>query len=301
MLRALVLLLIPLSLCGQTPGPKDNRVLLPNAWWLSPAGEQIQVGDLPMNAALYDGRKPNDQRYLAVLDGGQSGADVRLVDLVQKTVVDSVKLKDAWQGIRFAGDLLYVSGGFQNCVYRFQLNEGRLTAVDTISFELPKPKYAGGAAGLDVFRNTLAVVFRYDSTLRYANLKTKTTDKVKLPGMPYSCVYANDGTLLVSLWSSAKVQAYRGTQLLYEFKVGDHPNEITLSANSHYAYVANANDNSVSVIDLKARRTIAHASTSIHPDSPEGSTTNSVTLTANSRYLLAANADNNSLTVMKWQ
>ena len=296
MLKRFLLLLLPSLLFSQIPGPKDDRVLLPNGWWLSPAGDQIELGDFPMNAALTD-----DQKFLAVTDGGQSGADVRLVDLVAKRVVDVVQLKDSWQGIKFLGKRLYVSGGYQNCVYTFDLNNGKLIPSDTIVFEQPAPKYDGAAAGLDVFNNRLAVVFRNDSTLRYMNLKTKSIDKVKLSGMPYSCTFTKDGIVLVSIWSSAKVQAFKGTKMLYEFNVGDHPNEITLSSHSRYVYVANGNDNSVSVIDLRVRRTIAHVSTSIHPDSPEGSTTNSVTLTADSRYLLAANADNNSITVMKWQ
>jgi YVTN family beta-propeller protein len=301
MLKKLVLVLFPCLLFAQIPGPKDNRVLLPNGWWLSPAGDQIELGDFPMNAALYEGKKPDDQRYLAVLDGGQSGADVRLVDLKAEKVVDVVKLEDSWQGIRFLGRRLYVSGGYQNCVYTFDLKDAKLVPVDTIRFEEPKPKYDGAAAGLDVNRKHLAVVFRNDSTLRYYSFTSKKHEKVKLSGMPYSCTFTSDGNILVSIWSSGKIQEFKGTKMLREFKVGDHPNEISLSANSHYAYVANANDNTVSVVDLKRRATIAHVSTAIHPDSPEGSTTNSVTLTANNWYLLAANADNNSITVMKWQ
>ena len=296
MVKSVMYLLFPLVLYAQVPGPKDNRVLLPNGWWLSPVGDQIELGDFPMNAALTD-----DQKFLAVTDGGQSGADVRLVDLGARRVVDVVKLKDSWQGIKFAGNRLYVSGGYQNCVYVFDLNNGKLVPADTIVFEQPAPKYDGAASGLDVFKGRLAVVFRNDSTLRYVDLKSRTMEKVKLTGMPYSCTFTSDGNTLVSIWSSAKIQSFKGTQMLYEFKVGDHPNEISLSANSHYAYVANANDNTISVVDLKYRRVVAHASTSIHPDSPEGSTTNSVTITANSRNLLAVNADNNSLTVMKWQ
>lgn len=296
-----MLLLLPCLAFTQIPGPKDNRVLLPNGWWLSPAGEQIELGDFPMNASLYDGKKPNDQRYLAVLEGGQSGADVRLVDLKAKQVVDVVKLGDAWQGIKFSGNRLFVSGGYQNCVYTFQLLNGKLLPSDTIRFEQSDPKYNGAAAGLDIYKDRLAIVFRNDSTLRYVNLKTKEMDKTKLSGMPYSCAFTTDGLLLVSIWSSVQVQVFKGTKLLYQLRTGSHPNEISLSANSHYAYVANANDNTVSIIDLKLRRTLAHVSTSLHPDSPEGSTTNSVTMSANSRYLIAANADNNSLTVLRWQ
>jgi len=295
-MKKVMVLLLPLLVNAQTPGPQDNRVLLPNGWFLSPVGEQIQLGDFPMNAALTD-----DQKFLAVTHGGQSGADVRLVDLTSRKVTDTVKLKDAWQGIKFLGNRLYVSGGQQNCVYVFDLKGDKLDAVDTLRFEEPHPKYSGAAAGLDVNKEDLAIVFRNDSTLRYWHLKTRKSETIKLPGMPYSCAFTHDGSVVVSLWSSKTIQVYKDSMRLYEVIVGDHPNEISLSANSHYAYVANANDNSFSVVDLKTKRAISTVVTSLHPDSPEGSTTNSVCLTANSRYLLAANADNNSVAVIRWQ
>jgi YVTN family beta-propeller protein len=296
MLKRILMLLTPLLALSQTPGLQENRILLPNGWYLSPAGDQIDLGDLPMNASLND-----DQKFLAVTHGGQSGADVRLVDLKAKKVVDVVKLRDAWQGIKFVGNRLYVSGGQQNCVYVFDRKNDKLVAVDTIRVEEPQPKYAGAAAGLDANKEKLAVVFRNDSTLRYYYLKSKKLETVRLPGMPYACVLTSDGSVVVSLWNSRKIEVYQGKRRLYEVPVGDHPNEISLSANSHYAYVANANDNTFTVVDLKNRRAIATVTTSIHPDSPEGSTTNSVTLTGNSRYLLAANADNNSVAVVRWQ
>jgi len=281
---------------AQIPGVKQSRVLLPNGWWLSPAGEQIRLGDFPMNAALSD-----DQRYLAVTHSGQSKAQVMLVDLKQKKVVQAIQLKDSWLGIRFVGPKLFVSGGYQNCVYTFRLQRGNLTPEDTIRFVEGDPKYQGAASGLDVRENTLAVVFRGDSTLRYHDLTTKQREVVKLDGMPYGCKFLNDGSLLVSIWGSKKIEVYQGSKLLYECATGDHPNEIITAKGDRYAYVACANDNTVSVIDLVGRRAAASISTAIYPDAPEGSTTNSVALSPDGKVLLAANADNNSLSIISVQ
>jgi YVTN family beta-propeller protein len=280
------------NLAAQIPGPIDNRVLLPNGWWLSPVGEQIRLGDFPMNAALSD-----DEAYLAVTHGGQSKAQVMLVDLKQRKVTQTIRLKDSWQGIVFRGNTLYVSGGYQNCVYTFQLENGKLVKEDSIVLE-GKPKYKGAAAGLDVRSNTLAVVFRADSTLRYYDLQTKHQNVIKLDGMPYSCAFAESGKLIISVWSSKKIEAFDGSRKVYECPTGDHPNEITLSSDGRTAYVACSNDNTVSVIDLQQERAIASVSTAIHPDAPEGSTTNSVCLTPDQKTILAANADNNSLTII---
>jgi YVTN family beta-propeller protein len=286
-------LFVVMSVYAQLPGDSDNRVLLPNGWWLSPVGEQIPLGDFPMNAALTD-----DEAYLAVLHGGQSKAQVMLFDVKQKKVIQTIQLKDAWQGIAFQGSMLYVSGGFQNCVYTFRLDQGSLAAADTIRFVEGKPQYDGAAAGLSVRQKTLAVVFRRDSTLRYYDLQTKKQDVVKLTAMPYSCSFDAKGLLLVSLWGGRKIQVFDKDKLLYECPTGDHPNEIIISHNNRYAYVACANDNTVSVVDLQSRKAVASVSTAIHPDAPEGSTTNSVGLAPDQKTLLAANADNNSLTVV---
>jgi hypothetical protein len=288
-----ILLLFVTPLMAQIPGDVDNRVLLPNGWWLSPVGQQIRLGDFPMNAALSD-----DEAYLAILHGGQSKAQVMLFDIKEKKVTQSIQLKDAWQGIAFQGANLYVSGGFQNCVYTFRLDQGTLVAGDTIKLVERTGENDGAAAGLDVRQNTLAIVFRRDSTLRYYDLRTKQQNVVKLSGMPYSCKFDAKGLLVVSIWGSKKVQVFEKGKLLYECPTGDHPNEIIISRDNRFAYVPCASDNTVSVIDLQKKKAIASVSTAIHPDAPEGSTTNSVCITPDQKTVLAANADNNSLTVV---
>jgi YVTN family beta-propeller protein len=286
-------LILVCCLSAQVPGEIEGRVLLPNGWWLSPVGEQVPLGDLPMNAALSD-----DEAYLAIAHGGQSKAQVMLVDVKQRKVVQSVRLGDCWQGIAFKGNTLFVSGGYTDCVYTFQLQDGKLVAEDSIIFISRNSKRKGDAAGLDVHGKTLAVVFKADSTLRYYDLQTKKQTMVRLDGMPYSCVFDQKGLLIVSIWSSKKIEVFDGTKVHYECATGDHPNEVVISKDNRYAYVACSNDNTVSVIDLTKKKSIASVSTAIHPDAPEGSTTNSVCLTPDQKTIFAANADNNSLTVV---
>ncbi|HUI31676.1 MAG TPA: alkaline phosphatase family protein [Candidatus Acidoferrales bacterium] len=273
---------------AQLPGQRDGRVLLPNGWWISPAGESIPLDDFPLNAAV-----STDQKFLAVTHAGVSKPVVLLVDLKSRKVVQSIQLKDSWLGIAFRKNKLFVSGGNQNCVYTMDLINGKLASSDTVDFRSSK-----WAAGLDVNRDNLAVVFRGDSTLRYFHLSTKEFQSVKLDGMPYSCKFMTNGTLLVSIWSSKRIEAFNGTRLLYHVVTGDHPTEIAIGKESRYAYVANANDNSVTAIDLKTHRAVSNVSTALYPDSPEGSTTNSVCATNDGKYVLAANADNNSLAII---
>jgi DNA-binding beta-propeller fold protein YncE len=279
---------------AQLPGVQGGRVLLANGWWLSPAGKSIELSTLPLNAAVSP-----DQRYVAVTNDGMRKPLLMLIDLRTHKVVQSIGLKDSWLGIAFHGEKLFVSGGNQNCVYTFKLIGGKLENSDTVAFAPPHPKAFAFAAGLDVHGDMLAVVFRGDSTLRYFNLQTKEFEKVKLDGMPYSCKFLKNGTLLVSMWSSRKIEAFDGTKLEYDVPTGDHPTEIAVTKNDRTAFVADANDNSVTMIDLVRRKVLENISISLYPDSPEGSTPNSICITNNGKYVLSANAENNSLTVIK--
>jgi len=287
-------LFFPMTLSAQLPGQIGERVLLPDGWWLSPAGSSVLLSTMPMNAALSP-----DEHFLAVTHAGMSKPQLMLVDLKLKKVVQSVALKDSWLGIVFHGNTLYVSGGNQNCVYTFDLKNGMLFPSDTLAFEMPPSKSMIWIAGLDVHNHILATVGRGDNTLRYYQLDNKKTETVHLDGMPYTCKYLNNGLLVVSLWSSHKVELYKGNQLLASFQTGNHPTDIALTKNDGIAYVANANDNSVTMINLKNRVVKANVCTSLYPDSPEGSTPDAVCVTPDNKFVLAANADNNSLTVIQ--
>ena len=61
--------------------------------------------------------------------------------------------------------------------------------------------------------------------------------------------------------------------------------------------MANADDNSISVIDIKNRKELELLNAALYPGSPQGSTTNAVALSHDEKTLFVANADNNCLAV----
>jgi YVTN family beta-propeller protein len=79
--------------------------------------------------------------------------------------------------------------------------------------------------------------------------------------------------------------------------VGDNPNEIILNKKNTLLYVANANDNSVSVIDLTSNAVIETLNAALYPEALTGSTTNGLALSEDEKFLYIANADNNCLAV----
>src|SRR6185312_7751577 len=76
-----------------------------------------------------------------------------------------------------------------------------------------------------------------------------------------------------------------------------HPNDMVFSKKGDQLFVANANSNSVSVIDTKKHKVIETLSVSLYPNAPTGSTTNGLALSADDKTLYIANADNNCLAV----
>src|SRR5262249_43463436 len=93
----------------QVPGPADGgRVRLPNGWYLSPAGRQVKVGDLPLGLAISP-----DGRTAAVTHSGWHAKGLDLVDLDRGTQVQNVRLAETWLGVAFidSGRTLAVAAG----------------------------------------------------------------------------------------------------------------------------------------------------------------------------------------------
>ena len=82
-----------------------------------------------------------------------------------------------------------------------------------------------------------------------------------------------------------------------EIPVGDNPNELCLSKNGKLLFVANSNDNSVSVINIAKRKVVEILNAALYPDAPNGSTTNGLALSNDEKSLYIANADNNCVVV----
>jgi YVTN family beta-propeller protein len=72
---------------------------------------------------------------------------------------------------------------------------------------------------------------------------------------------------------------------------------LCLTKSGKLLYVANANDNSVSVINTQTLKAIETLSSSLYADAPPGSTSNGLALSTDEKILYIANADNNCLAV----
>ncbi len=302
LLFATALSIISLTTFAQPPGiiPGTTQVLLPNGWKLSPAGRALPLGDLPLNIQL-----STSGRLMAVTNNGQSTQSVQLIDPKTELQLDEKVLGKSWYGLAFSHDerILYVGGGNDNWILAFHIEGNKLGRADTIKLA-PKawPRNKVCPTGIAVNRSNtrLYTVTKEDSALYIVDpAKRSIINRVKLPAEAYACILSPDEhTLYISIWGGEKVCCYNTvTGSLSSIKAGSHPNEILLNKKGSVLFVANANDNSVSVINTATRKTIEVISTALYPTRLTGSTTNGLALSPDEKTLYIANADNNCLAV----
>ncbi|WP_276089320.1 bifunctional YncE family protein/alkaline phosphatase family protein [Pedobacter sp. JY14-1] len=287
---------------AQWPGKQENsnQILLPNGWKLSPAGHSIQLGDLPLNMQISPSGK-----FIAVTNNGQSTQSLQLIDPKTEKILDEKILRKSWYGLAFSKDEkhLYASGGNDNWILDFRLKDNTLEASDTIKLGPVWPKGKISPAGIVVNKNNsrLYTVTKEDSTLYMISpAAKKILKKIQLPAIAYSCVLsADEQKLYVSLWGgkSIAVVDLAEEKIAQLIPVGDHPNELLLNKKGTRLFVANASDNTVSVISTASAKVIETIATTLYATQLTGSTTNGLALSANEKTLYIANADNNCLAV----
>ena len=299
-IRFLILLLVTINLQAQTLNDiESNRVSLPNGWDLTPVGHILPLGDLPLNIAVSPSKK-----LAAITNNGQSDQTIQLVDINREEILDSIIIGKAWLGLTFSknGKYLYASGGNDNIIIRYAIRNNRLFLHDSIRIGKPWPeKISIAGLALDDAKNKLYVVTKENNSLYVVDIKSKTTvSQHQLGGEGYTCILSPDNKLLyISCWGCDKIVLFDTYQqkITGSIPVGDNPNDLCLTKNGNFLFVANANDNNVSVIDTRKSKVIETLNSALYSDSPSGSTTNSVTLSEDEKTLFIANADNNCLAV----
>lgn len=280
-------------------GQTAQRLTLPNGWSLTPVGRSLPLGDLPLNLAV----SPNGKR-LAVTNNGQSTQSIQLIDIASEKILSDVVIPKSWVGLRFTpdGKRLLASGGNDNRVLIYDVTGDQLAKVDSMVLGKPWPARIS-VAGIETDRSgaTLYAVTKDDSTLYIGDMASKQIrNRVKLPAEAYTCLRSPvSEELYITVWGGDKIVIYDPAQqkLTGEIATGSRPNDLTFSRDGKTLFVSNANDNSVSVIDVKTRKVLETVTTALYPDAPAGSTPNGLALTPDNKTLFVANADNNCLAV----
>ena len=298
----------------------DGSMLLPNQWSLRPAGRQLVVGDFPVNIALHP-----DGAFAAVLHSGWGRHEVRILDLKAGTMISEAALEESFYGLAWSpdGQRLYASGAGQEVVHVFDFHAGYLSAHRELRLRPLQEK--GVPAGLAVSPDGRSLYIAEAWGQRVEKIAaddgapqwTRTLGPVqgteqmseegaRLPSgydaaapFPYTCLPDADGRrVFVSLWARSAVlvlDAETGAELA-TWPVGPHPNEMVLARDGRL-FVAEANLNSVSVVDTATGRVTETLSAALFPNSPPGVTPNSVALSPDGARLFVANAGTNNVAV----
>ena len=276
-----------------------TKITLPNGWSLSPAGRGYLLGDLPLNMAV-----SNSKKLMAVTNNGESTQSIQLIDVASGNILDNIVVGESWLGLKFSANekFLYASGGNNNWILKYAINKNKLVLADSIKLGDKWPnKISPTGIDIDDNKNLMYVVTKENNSLYILDLKNrKIVGQYKLEGEAYTCLLSPDRKeLYISCWGCEKVYIFNTVSKGFtsEINVGSNPNDICLTKNNKYLFVANANDNSVSVIDVNQRKVIETLTASLYPNAPQGSTTNGLALSPDEKTLYIANADNNCLSV----
>lgn len=320
----------------RVPGPRsDGSVILPNQWLLRPVGKQVEVGDFPINiaihpegsfaAVLHCGYGPHE---IVILDltrravvsrtrleeafyglsfdaSGKtlfaSGSGAELIHRYRfenGTLIPSspLPLRDAMQrgipaGIATTSDgsVLFAANLWAQSVSRVNLKEDN-----------PEKRIAELLlTGKPVPLSPVLSPSTDDPSITKRARQLLEASVADLP-YPYACVLDEPrNRLYVSLWAQAAVAVIDTLEfkLLDHWSTEEHPNEMLLSPDGKRLFVANANRNSVSVIDPGSGKIIETLVATLTPDAPPGNTPNSLALSPSGEYLFVANANINTIAV----
>ncbi|MEP6615242.1 MAG: bifunctional YncE family protein/alkaline phosphatase family protein [Ginsengibacter sp.] len=275
----------------------QQSVTLPNGWRLTPAGKTLPLGDLPLNIAVSSSKK-----LMAVTNNGQSIQEIQLIDVRTDKILDHILVPKSWLGLKFSADEknLFVSGGNDNRILQYSIDHNKLRFKDSILLGKKWPeKISPGGIDLDDARHLLYVVTKDNNLLYVLDLNTKKIiSQHQLPAEAYTCLLSPDKRkLYITCWGCDKLLVFdtKNKNISTEITVGDNPNDICESKDGKYLYIANANDNSVSVVSTRKEKVIETLTASLFPSAPAGSTSNGVALSEDEKTLYIANADNNCL------
>ncbi len=325
----------------KTGNLKDSVLTMPYNKILKPAGKQLFFGDSALENHALDVALSPDKKTVAVEGRySVVFVDVPTGEIVYRLVLRRFykgKAMNTYSGIKWFTDkghqkLLW---GTRNNVMEAVWNGKTAEIVKTYNFQ-PKKGVRASIPNESVIRKENGKMVAYtvlngnDRVVKF-ELGTGKIIWQKAVGLaPYGIVMAK-GKLYVTNWSGAVpppnakptagipwekayVNKYgavsSGTvsvlnpktgKTLKEIKTGLHPNAVIASPNQQFVYVANGNDDNISVISTKTNRVVETISVRLNEETNPyvGDSPNGLAITSNGKTLYVANGMDDALAVIK--
>jgi DNA-binding beta-propeller fold protein YncE len=319
------------------PGPQqDGSVLLHNQWSIRPAGDQIPLGEFPVNLVL----DPSG-RYAAILHSGYGQHEVRVIDLADRRTTDVRPVTESFQGLAFSPDgrMLVCGGGSEPLLHVFSFAAGALSPLPDVQAGAKEDRGVNAGvifvpASHDIvvarlFENQVLRIDCSTGNQRWAaSLGQALGDNPSAPareapgarapndvlggreviggGDPFELAWDQArNRVYVSLWGESCVAVLDGQsgRVDARWPCGLHPNALLLLPRrglfSGHArlLVSNGGMNSVTILDAETGAIEETLSSAMSPGDLPGSTPDSLALSPDGRTLYVANAYNNNVAV----
>jgi YVTN family beta-propeller protein len=277
---------------------------LPTGVRLDPAGVSHDLGSMPLAMVL----SPERDRIVVLLNGWREQG-IQVVDRNSGRVLQTIELPAVFLGIAFSPDRrsLFVSGGDQDVIYRFDWRAGSATLADSIVLAVREKgksstRYPAGIALSPDGRTLYAAENLADSVAVVDLGSRRVVQRLATERYPYGIVVGKDGTVYASAWGGWTVSAFparangtlgAGTRI----PVARHPSALALNPDGTRLFVASGSTDKVSVIATRSLQVVATLSDANPAATGEGSTPNALTLSPDGKRLFVAEADNNSVAV----
>jgi YVTN family beta-propeller protein len=329
-LVALLLLILTLTVIGAEPDTlklgkqEDGRIVVPTNQILKPAGNLVTFPGRPVDLALAD-----DGKTLVV----KNLKDLVFIDIatgkIRQTLVSPAGFSVV--GLLVQGERILVTDAKDHVRIAVKQPDGKFQWRAPIPLTKPKEGSAHGAGMAFLTATQLLVATTRTNSVQLVNLETgKVEEDIPVGVAPYQVVRQSAERCYVSNWGGNPPQkgdttlktsgtpvrvdprtnvANDGTVSVLErlegqwkqtrtIKVGLHPSGMALSAKGKLLYVANANSDTVSVIDT-AKDTVVETIL-CRPEArlPFGSGSNALALSKDGRTLFVANGTNNCIAVV---
>ncbi|HJZ78525.1 MAG TPA: bifunctional YncE family protein/alkaline phosphatase family protein [Vicinamibacterales bacterium] len=309
------------AVVGRQP---DNSILLPNGQTITPAGTTIHVNDRPLAVAI----TPDGTQAAVATASNFASRALHFIDLATQSVAQTIAIGNSFVGLAFTsdGNTLYVGGGADNDVKIFKRANGSWAAAGTIAIASSAPQGLSISPGGD----KVYVALNRGHKLGVIDTASKAVVQIATGAFPYSTAISTDGRkVYVSNWGGRLPQvgdatdgsnpvvvdpatgiANNGTisvfdtvanRVVKDIEVGLHPSGMAVSPDGSRLYVANANSDSVSVIDTARDTVESTIDVRLTDSSPLGSAPNAIAVSQDGETLYVANAGNNAIAVVEPQ
>ena len=291
------------------PRPQGGHVLV-DGRLVTPWGEQLTFGSFPL------GLLPLGRRHVAVTDGGFGDQRLQVIDLVGRTVTAADTLAPDegafFYGLAFDGRRLWAAGGGGRQgdpdgssaihVYDVDLEAGALgprREVVTDGFPAGLALSADGAT-LVVARHRGNGVTLIDTALEEVSATVDFTSPAD--SFPYAVATTPAGCgrdeAYVSLLGASQVAIVDlSTGDVSYVPVGKGPAALAVAPGGRLL-VANADSDSISVVDLESREVVLTRPLGDGPDAPRGLAPTALALTPDGGRLLVALSGENAVDVL---